>query len=103
MMELVWDKDTMISSEEINARNTTLRQVLGQGAWNVTFEKINGEVRIMPCTLDADLLPARTVNEAREPRALRPETLSVWCLDKQEWRSFRVANVRAVTPHTEAA
>ena len=29
-------------------------------------------------------------------KKVNPNTLSVWCLDKKEWRSFRVANVTNV-------
>jgi predicted DNA-binding transcriptional regulator YafY len=38
-------------------------------------------------------MPARAVNEHHQTRLYKPETLSVFCLDKNEWRSFRVMNV----------
>lgn len=71
-----------------------LQQLLTTSVCEVTFTKVNGETRIMPCTLREDLLPARTVSES--VKSLPPSSLSVWCTDKNEWRSFRVANVTDV-------
>lgn len=71
-----------------------LEQLLTTSVCEVTFTKVNGETRIMPCTLREDLLPARTVSES--VKSLPPSSLSVWCTDKNEWRSFRVANVTDV-------
>ena len=50
----------------------------------------------MPATLDPMLLPPKPLKEFHETRVFKPETLSVWCLDKMEWRSFRVANVQRI-------
>ena len=65
----------------------------------VEFTKVNGETRAMPCTLDPRIVPP-----APEPKVLakgevpkvkkeNPNVMNVWCLDKKEWRSFRIANV----------
>jgi hypothetical protein len=68
---------------------------LRENICEITFTKVNGESRTMPCTLKSDVLPAFTVKELREDntRKQNPDNLSVWCTDKNEWRSFRVANV----------
>jgi hypothetical protein len=50
----------------------------------------------MPCTLDSALLPPQPLKEFHETKLYKPEVLSVWCLDKMEWRSFRVANVKKI-------
>ena len=73
-----------------------LKQMLQENQCEVTFTKVDGSVRVMPCTLKSDLLP---VIETKTEKAVKKEnldTLSVWCLDKKEWRSFRVANVQTV-------
>ena len=62
----------------------------------VTFTKIDGSVRVMPCTLRADALPPK-LTESTKPRAHNETVISAYCLDKQEWRSFKVANVTNVT------
>jgi len=73
--------------------------MLEQGVCTVTFTKVNGELRHMPCTLKADLLPA-PISESKtsEKKKVNLDNLSVWCTDKNEWRSFKVANVIDVIP-----
>jgi hypothetical protein len=74
--------------------------MLQAGVCEVTFTKINGEIRQMPCTLKTELLPA--VDDSKLPEAntrkQNLDNLSVWCTDKNEWRSFRIANVQKVIP-----
>lgn len=71
-----------------------LQSLLTKHVCEVTFTKINGESRVMPCTLREDMLPVRSADES--PRDLPANNLSVWCTDKQQWRSFRVPNVTGV-------
>jgi hypothetical protein len=68
--------------------------ILSNGIHNVKFTKVDGTARTMPCTLRIEAMPARVVTEEHQTtRLYKPDTLSVWCLDKSEWRSFRVMNV----------
>jgi hypothetical protein len=85
----------MIEIPEMNAeeQNTWLRGLLSTGVFEITFAKVDGEMRTMPCTLKADHLPKIEVKEGKAKKEQRAETLSVWCTDKKEWRSFRVLNV----------
>ena len=78
----------------------SIADMLREGVYEVTFTKVNGELRTMPCTLKADIVPPTSVKELREERTRRvnPDNLSVWCTDKNEWRSFKVANVTEVKP-----
>lgn len=61
----------------------------------VAFLKVDGTARVMPCTLRADLLPKKVVKEEAEKkeRKTNPDNVSVFCLDKNEWRSFKFANI----------
>jgi hypothetical protein len=78
-------------------RNRYLRNLLGNNDCEITFTKVDGTLRTMPCTLRAEAMPQRVVTEEHHvTKSYKPETLSVWCLDKSEWRSFRVANVTEV-------
>ena len=79
----------------VDQRNAWLRDALKQDL-RITFTKVDGTERTMPCTLRADALPPQPVTENKKPKAHKPETLSVWVLDKNEWRSFRVMNVTSV-------
>ena len=56
----------------------------------VTFTKVSGETRVMPCTLKEDVIPKVKHKGTKKPNEA---VVSVWCLDKKEWRSFRVDNV----------
>jgi hypothetical protein len=75
-------------------RNEWLRDLLARGTYDVTFTKVNGESRTMPCTLQKHKLPPAPVREST--REAKVDSMSVWCIDKQEWRSFRVMNVTEV-------
>jgi hypothetical protein len=74
-------------------------QLLQAGVCEVTFTKVNGELRQMPCTLKTELLPVvdNKLNEGKA-RKSKEDNLSVWCTDKNEWRSFRIANVQKIIP-----
>jgi len=61
----------------------------------VTFTKVDGSVRVMPCTLRPEALPPK-LTENRKTRAVNETLISAYCLDKQEWRSFKVANVTKI-------
>ena len=83
-----------------------LRTLLLENECIVEFTKVNGETRSMPCTLKAEFIPdpipaphfTNTDNPVDFPapkkeKKINPDVLNVWCLDKKEWRSFRIANV----------
>ena len=93
-MDIVYN--TAPDDLDVDSRNREIRLMLHHGVCEITFTKVNGEVRTMPCTLDSALLPPQPLKEFHETRLYKPETLSVWCLDKMEWRSFRVANVTKI-------
>ncbi len=73
-----------------------LNSLLKNNICEVTFTKINGDIRVMPCTLMESQLPAITEKTIDVTKAVNQEVISVWCLDKKQWRSFRVANVQKV-------
>jgi hypothetical protein len=73
-----------------------LLEALKNHECTVTFTKVNGETRVMPCTLKEDIIPIPPADVASKSVVKRHENqnvVSVWCLDKKEWRSFRVDNV----------
>jgi hypothetical protein len=73
-----------------------LLKALKEHECTVTFTKVNGETRVMPCTLKEDIIPKPPVDIASKSNIKRHEVqgvVSVWCTDKKEWRSFRVDNV----------
>ena len=68
----------------------------------ITFTKVNGEQREMPCTLRPDVVPPSpppkvlAEGEVAKVKKPNPDIMNVWCTDKKEWRSFRLANFISV-------
>ena len=78
---------------DLATRQKEIHHLLWEHQCEVTFTKVDGSVRTMPCTLQASALPARDAEKLHETRLVNYKTVSAWCLDKSEWRSFRTANV----------
>ena len=84
---------------DLEDRRREMQHLLTEHDCEVTFTKVNGELRTMPCTLQESAIPAKPVDiasKSNEKRLRTLDVLSVWCLDKQEWRSFKVANVQEI-------
>lgn len=63
---------------------------LHESVCTVTFTKVNGEERVMSCTLKESLLPAQTdVEEHIQKKKPNPDVLAVWDTVAEGWRSFR--------------
>ena len=65
----------------------------------VTFTKVNGDVRVMNCTLKSDVLPPpEPIVEGveKKERKVSETTIRVWDVDLKEWRSFVIDNVTEV-------
>ena len=64
----------------------------------VTFTKVDGTVRVMKCTLEADKLPVVELKEEAKPRKQSDSTkaLRVFDLEKKEWRSFTIKNIKRI-------
>lgn len=90
--------------ETIDQRREILKEQLASGIVEVTFTKVDGTLRTMPCTLDAKLLPPAPVHESNtdnpvdfpKVKKVNPAVMGVFVTDKQEWRSFRLANVISI-------
>jgi hypothetical protein len=90
-------ENVVLDDLDLDDRNRELRHLLQEHDCEVVFTKVDGSLRTMPCTLREAAMPARVVvEEYQTTRLYKPETLSVWCLDKSEWRAFKVANVREI-------
>jgi|TARA_B110000467_G_C18332948_1_gene494855 hypothetical protein len=54
----------------------------------VTFTKVNGEERVMKCTLQESFLPQ--TDKATATNKENSNVVSVWDIEKNAWRSFRM-------------
>jgi len=62
----------------------------------VTFLKINGDERIMKCTLIPDLMPLIDADKVKLTTARNNSTCVVWAIDSAEFRSFRYDRISEV-------
>ena len=85
-----------LSDLDIQDRHKEIQNLLWKHDCEVTFTKVDGTLRTMPCTLRAEAMPQRDATKLHETRLYKPETISVWCLDKNEWRAFKTANVKEI-------
>jgi len=81
-------------------RYMILKSILEKGVYTVEFKKVNGDLRKMPCTLKDGFVPLRD-SELIKSTPFDPETMPVWCMDKQAWRSFKTMNVISVEEYHE--
>ena len=79
-----------------------LKDLLSVTQVTVTFTKVDGTERVMKCTLKADQLPPVVIKEDAKPRKETTSTkaLRVFDVEKQEWRSFTIKNVKSCLLYT---
>jgi hypothetical protein len=65
----------------------------------ITFNKVNGDQRVMTCTLAEHVLPQATKDDPltqKKVREISPEVCAVWDVNANGWRSFRWDKVVSV-------
>lgn len=79
---------------ELAEKRADILKLLHEDVCEVKFTKTNGEERSMWCTLKTELLPpppeVKEDVEEKKPRKKNDEVISVWDLEKEAWRSFRI-------------
>lgn len=76
-----------------------IKTALQHSVGEITFTKADGSERILKCTLQSKDLPVMEVVEVVEGKISKPEnpdTLAVWDLENNGWRSFKIASVISV-------
>ena len=72
-------------------------EILSNGVHTITFTKVDGTERTMTCTLDPAILPVVELKEEKlVSKKLNMDTLRVFVTDIQEWRSFRIENLKHI-------
>jgi len=65
----------------------------------VTFNKLNGDERVMSCTLDSKLLPEIKRNESlneTKKKNIENKNIIVWDVNAKDWRSFRYDRITKI-------
>jgi|19_taG_2_1085344.scaffolds.fasta_scaffold00190_11 hypothetical protein len=87
----------------VDLRNRELLiQILLEHDCNVSFQKANGETRIMSCTLNPAMFENTTIKEENDEVKTRKqnlEVLPVWDLENKGWRSFRLDSLNHFSYH----
>ena len=79
-----------------------LFELLKREVVEVTFTKLNGDERVMPCTLIENMLPPAKKDDPMSQKKIREisdKVIAVWAIESNAFRSFRydrVKNVRVV-------
>jgi len=64
----------------------------------VTFTKVNGDERVMKCTLMIEYVPnAPSTNGKMVLRESDTKTVSVWDIEANGWRSFKVDSIKSIS------
>ena len=76
-----------------------LKLLLSQNVLTVDFTKLDGDKRVMTCTLREDIKPAATKADPlsqKKVREVSDAVVSVWDVNAKGWRSFRYDRINAV-------
>lgn len=73
-----------------------LKDVLRKQTVTITFTKKDGTERVMRCTLDPAKLPVQENTNSTTNRKVSTETMAVFDIDAQGWRSFTKTAVKCV-------
>ena len=73
-----------------------LQEIMREQEIKITFTKKDGTERVMRCTLDPSKLPVQESTETNTNRKVSTETMAVFDLDVQGWRSFTKKSVKCV-------
>jgi hypothetical protein len=99
-----------VTGPALDDRKHEIELMLKNHICEVTFVKVDGTLRTMICTTNGSHIPAQPVKmpkkaanltldqllESPKPKAKPAHNISVWCMDNNAWRSFKVANVTHV-------
>ena len=90
--------DTVAALKGIPTR-IDLKNQLEQNVMVVDFTKLNGDKRVMTCTLREDMKPVATKVDpmsTKKVREVSDAVVSVWDVKAEGWRSFRYDRINSV-------
>jgi hypothetical protein len=90
-----------IDIQKFNEQQTRdwLYNVLHSGNVVVKFNKLNGDQRVMTCTLKEDVVPPATKEDPASQKKVRKVSENVcvvWDVNAKGWRSFRWDKITGV-------
>ena len=91
-------QDTVAALKGIPTKEE-LMEMLRKEVVEVTFLKLNGDERKMPCTLMPSFLPPATKDDPmsqKKVREISDKVVAVWAIESKGFRSFRYDRVTKV-------
>ena len=85
------DQDTVANLKGIPTRNELIK-LLQKEIVEVTLTKLNGDERIMPCTLVESFFP----DPKKEATQKNDKVVAVWAIESKGFRSFRYDRVKSI-------
>jgi len=98
MVDLNEAAETLAALKGIPTKDE-LYQLLKNNIVEVTFTKLNGDERVMPCTLYEGMLPPAKKDDPitqKKVREVSDKVIPVWAIESKAFRSFRYDRVKSV-------
>ena len=75
-----------------------MKEILENGVVTVVFEKVDGSIREMKCTLLTEYLPVSDKQLLTEntTRKENDSSISVWDVESNGWRAFRLDSIKEI-------
>ena len=87
-------KDAVASLKNI-PKQQELLDILKTGVLVVTFNKLDGDERVMTCTKNNEHIPEESLSKT--DKVVKEGTITVWDLNAKGWRSFKYDRVTKVS------
>lgn len=71
-----------------------VRKQMQKGICEIVFEKLDGTMREMTCTLMESEIPEDALNFSNKGKERSKETLAVYDTEANGWRSFRINKLK---------
>jgi len=94
MVDLMEAKDKIAELKGIPKQDELLN-ILKTGVLIVTFNKLDGDERVMTCTKNNEHIPEDM--RPKTEKVIKEGTITVWDLNAKGWRSFKYDRVTKVT------
>lgn len=91
--------ETTIAEMKGIPTKTDLLDLLKNNVVEVTFTKLDGDERVMPCTLQESYLPPAKKDDPltqKKVREISDKVIAVWAVESKGFRSFRYDRVKSV-------
>lgn len=88
--------DDTWTDESVEIFFDRIKDILRSQELTIVFTKKDGTDRVMRCTLEPSKLPIQENTNTNSTRKVSTETMSVFDLDAQGWRSFTKKAVKSI-------